>query len=222
LLAATLFNLFYLFPPFAYILVMTLSGFSALALFVVARQWQPPAPQHRTVSVSSAACLIVLAVQVLTAQFAPITIIVQSQIIRAGGFILIFGYVYFADFLARTYRGRLRSRQFGRTTRRGVFILGAATGAAAVWVVQRLAPGSPAAAGAGWRDHADLCRLGFAIAIAYDAWQPGIHIFGPRTAWETPNFGLGTIHRARPYSLPRPISWWLYTSDWRVFSERSR
>jgi len=83
----TLFNLFYLFPPFAYILVMTLSGFSALALFVVARHGQPPTQQHRTVNVFIAACLIVLAVQVLTAQFAPITIIVQSQIIRAGAFI---------------------------------------------------------------------------------------------------------------------------------------
>jgi hypothetical protein len=216
----TLFNLFYLFPPYAYILVMTISGFSALALFVIARRSQPPSPQHRTLDVFVAACLIVLAVQVLTAQFAPMTIIVQSQIIRAGTFILIFGYVYFADYLARAYQARRAVLDWAMLA--GSYGLTALPlGPLAVWSAQHLVPGAAARRMLGGGIMLGFAVAGFVIAFKFNAWQPAIQIYGPRTAWEDAQFWARDNTPRDALFITPPNIWWLYTSDWRVFSERS-
>ena len=116
---------------------MTLSGVSALGLFLIARRDQPPALRHRTMSIFVLAAVLILAVQVVTAQWAPVTIIIQSQIIRAGILVMIFGYVYFADYLARAYQaGRGRADWAALV---GSYWLSALPIAPlAVWGVQRL------------------------------------------------------------------------------------
>jgi hypothetical protein len=172
------------------------------------------------VSVFIAACLIVLAVQVLTAQFAPITIIVQSQIIRAGAFILIFGYVYFADYLARAYQDRADRLNWALLAASYLFSA-LPLGPLAVWAAQRLAPRAALRRLLAGGIMLAFVGAGFAIAIAYDAWQPGIHIFGPRTAWEDAQFWARDHTSRDALFITPPNIWWLYTSDWRVFSERS-
>ncbi len=217
----TLYNIFYLFPPYPHILLMSASGLSALALFLIARRTSP-APRHdQTITRFVIAALIILAVQVITAQWLPVTIIVQSQIIRAGIFILIFAYIYFAKYLADRYPA---------AAERGAawWVLAATTisqmlplATLAVWALQRILPARP------WRRvlagtvSAALMAGTLAAAVYYGVWAPGIHIYGPLTDWEaTQRWARDNTPRDTLFITP-PQIWWLYRSDWRVFSERS-
>jgi hypothetical protein len=217
----TLFNLFYLLPPYPHILIMTFSGVSALLMFAIGRGQQPADPHDRTVTHFVAAAVIILLVQIATAQWYPATIIIQSQIIRAGLFILIFGYLYFGRYLARRYPQRA-AEPFGYralTVAYILFILPVAP--LLVWLIQRVI--SPVLV----RRLATVALLaGLAVATgvvlaAFDVWGPGIHAFGPQTDWEdAQTWARDNTPRDALFITP-PQIWWLYQSDWRVFSERS-
>ena len=216
-----LYNLFYLLPPYPHILLVTASGFAALFLFGIARRFPRAEPSDRTVTNFIGAALIILVVQVITAQWLPITIIVQSQIIRAGLFVLIFGYIYFAAYLADQYaRGRWAPLEWGALA---VAYIGVAMPIAplVVWLVVRLVR-------AQWWRRAllGLTLAGsfagmFGVALFYDVWEPGIHLAGPRTDWEAAQFWARDNTPREALFITPPQIWWLYQSDWRVFSERS-
>lgn len=217
----TLYNLFYLLPPYPHILFMTFSGVSALLLFAIGRSEKPAGPHDRTVTRFVAAALIILVVQSATAQWYPATIIIQSQIIRAGLFILIFGYIYFGRYLAERYRrgpkDALDFKVLALTY--GLFPLPVAP--LLVWMFQRVIP--PA-----WPRRltvaATLATLVVAMAwvvVRFDIWRPGVYAFGPRTAWEDAQFWARDNTARDALFITPPQTWWLYQTDWRVFSERS-
>jgi hypothetical protein len=218
----TLYNLFYLFPPYPHILLTSTSGLAALALFAIARRARPTTPRDRTVTHFVTAAVIILAVQVVTAQWMPVTIIIQSQIIRAGLFILIFGLIYFAWYVAEYYRARAPSRARWAALAGALVFATLPVVTLVVWFVLRLAH-TP-----GWRRRAAawtilaLSMAGMvAIALAYDVWEPGLHLYGPRTTWEdAQRWARDNTPLAARFITP-PHIWWLYQSDWRVFSERS-
>jgi hypothetical protein len=217
----TLFNLFYLLPPYPHILIMTFSGVSALLLFAIGRNVRPAGRHDRAVTHFVAAAVIILLVQIVTAQWYPATIIIQSQIIRAGLFILIFGYLYFGRYLAEHYRRRAESRYdwMVLTLAYILFILPVAP--LLIWVIQRVVVRRR------WRRLAIASLLlGMVVATgwvvaAFDVWGPGVHPYGPQTAWEDTQVWARDHTPREALFITPPQIWWLYESDWRVFSERS-
>ena len=217
----TLFNLFYLLPPYPHILIMTFSGVSALLLFAVGRSVKPAGRHDRAATHFVAAAIIILLVQIVTAQWYPATIIIQSQIIRAGLFILIFGYLYFGRYLAERYRQRAGSRYdlHVLTAAYTLFILPVAP--LLIWAIQKVVTRHRVRRIAVASLLLVLVASTALVISAFEVWAPGVHPFGPQTSWEdAQHWARDNTPRDALFITP-PQIWWLYESDWRVFSERS-
>jgi hypothetical protein len=217
----TLYNLFHLLPPYPHILIMTFSGVSALLLFAIGRQAGPQGPHDRTVTHFVAAALLILGAQVITAEWLPLTIVIQSQIIRIGLFVLIFGYLYFGRYLAEVYqRRRMAPADFGLLL--GSYVLVTLPFAPLlVWMVQRLV------AAATWRrvvagaSAAAVLAGQFVAVFMFEAWKPGVYPYGPATAWEDAQVWARENTPRDTVFITPPQVFWLYDTDWRVFAERS-
>ena len=217
----TLYNLFFLLPPYPHILITTFSGLSALLMFAIGRSVRPSGPHDTTITHFVAAAVIILLVQIATAQWYPSTIIVQSQIIRAGLFVLIFGYLYFARYLAERYYSRADDAFDSRLLIGSYIVSVLPVAAALAWWFQRLI------ASRRWRRVALGATLIATMAAtggvvgAFDIWSPGVYAFGPQTDWEKAQAWARDHTNREAVFITPPQMWWLYASDWRVFSERS-
>jgi hypothetical protein len=160
-------------------------------------------------------------VQAVTAQWYPITLLVQAQIIRAGFFVLIFGYLYFAHYLARRYQSKGASEL-------DLSVLGAAFVVSplpivpvGIWIWQRFV-GS-----VWWRFHAAWVAVtlsfvtSLGLAYHYALWSPGIHIYAHRTPWYDVQLWARDHTPKEALFITPPHLWSFYDSEWRVFSERS-
>ncbi len=217
---SVLFNLYYLFAPYPQILSGTVNGLSALAIFFIARRRAPSARYDRTVTHFTLAVLLILAVEVVTAYWLPITLIVQLQIIRAGVFALIFGYVYFANYLAEAYRSRLLNRfDFG--------VLAAATVFSSFPVILVIVRGlqrllAPARLRQVVTSGALVAMYAGSLTLAryYDLWRPGIHIYPESTPWHAAQLWARDHTPPEAVFITPPGRWWFYDSEWRVLAER--
>lgn len=215
-----LYNLYYLIAPYPLILISTLSGLAAFAFFVIGYP-RPASPRNRTVLIFMLAIVIILVVEVVTAAWLPITIIVQSQIIRAGVFAVIFGYLYFANYLAERYTaGAIGRADFVWLTGAFVFFMTPVI-ALVIWGLQRIV--RPAR----WRQTlafltvAGVVGASLVVVRQYDFWQPGWHVLGENSSWREAQLWARDHTPLEAVFITPPHLWWWYTSDWRVFSERS-
>jgi len=217
----TLYNLFYLIAPYPHILLATLSGLSTLTLFWIGRRRLSPSGLHQTVTHFVYAALIILGVQAVTAEWFPVTLIIQSQIIRVGLFVLAFGYLYFANYLAEYYQAEaLSGADFNLLA--GTFIAAPFPFAPViVWGLQRVITSVR------WRQVAaasvlvGFFGLGIGVGVGYRLWYPGIYIFPHQTAWYDAQIWARDHTPKDTLFITPPQIWWFYESDWRVFSERS-
>jgi hypothetical protein len=95
-----LYNVFHLLGPMPYLWVISAFGFASFGLFWVARRSLPPGPHDRAVNHFMLAVLAIVLLQPVVANALPVVLLVQLQIVRAGLFALIFGYLTFAGYLA--------------------------------------------------------------------------------------------------------------------------
>ncbi len=217
-------NLFYILSPHLHILFATFSGLGTLALVFIARRTTPAqsAEHERTVWHFMLAVMIVVLVQAVTVLVRPIDLLNQLQVVRIGLWSLIFGYLYFAAYLVKRWQNP------GEVPRADDVVLTVTYLAAflpfqpvLVWALERwLAPGP-------WRTvvaaslSLGLFAFAFAIVINLGLWSPGLYALGPNTAWEQIQVCARERTPKDALFITPPDKWWLYGSDWRIFSERA-
>jgi hypothetical protein len=185
------------------------------------RRYAPVSDLGRTVTHFVYAALLILAMQVVTAAWYPATIVIQSQVIRAGLFITIFAYLYSANYIAQRRRsGDLDSFDCG--------LLVAALALSIfpflflfTWLAeQRIATI--------FRRRLMIATLALAIFVGtliavYHAglWRPGINMFAQRSPWYDVQAWARDHTPSDAIFITPPQIWWFYDLEWRVVSERS-
>jgi hypothetical protein len=200
--------------------VVTFGGFSSMVLFFIALRAEPPSETKPTARNFMLAGMIVVLVNIITVNFLPVTIIIQSQITRVGLWIMILAYLYFSDYLVRLYdEHSLSSRAF--VILLAAFVLSPTPILVLfVWWVLRT-----------WK-RVSVVRVTalltavtivatYVIVLNLGFWNPGIYPYGQNTPWvDVQKWAkTNTIQDAR--FITPPEKWAVQESDWRVHSERA-
>lgn len=203
-----------------YTLIGSMSALSAYGLFLYAYHAGAPRPHDHTVMIFMLATALVILVQVIVAAWLPISIILQLQIIRIGIIAVVFGYLYFADFLARKWQdgGLLKPGDKVLTVS---FFLSTLTFNTLIIIFTRkwwaATPGRIKATGLTLAI-AFVISLGAAIQIGM--WDPGLNIYGRQTPWrDVQEWARDNTPKDAIFITPM-TKWWLNEAEWRVFSER--
>lgn len=218
---STIYNIYYplaIHPP---IILLTLGGVCAVLMFSVVLYAMPNVPYNQTVRLMLVADLLILVVQVITTNWLPITWIVQMQISRASVFILILTYVYFAGYLAHVWsEGELMRGNFGLMA--GAFLTGLTPifpmviwGSLRLPVVRRVERTTALVV-------VVIVNIGVILtALGTRMWEPGIHVkVRPSPFVEAQEWARDNTPKDAVFITP-PQEFGLYSTDWRVVSERS-
>jgi hypothetical protein len=216
-----LYNNFHLFAPYPHILLVTAGGVGALALFFIVRRFAPPPEHDRTITNFMYALLLILLVQVITTSWLPLTIILELQIIRAGVFVLILSYLYFANYLAASFQSRVGDK-FDWILLAGAFMFSVLPFVpVAVHALQYLIAPPRRRRLLTLSLLLGLSAFIILFIIPLNIWYPGIYVYGHETPWyRVQTWSRDHTPKDAVFITP-PYIWWFYESDWRVFSERS-
>lgn len=214
-----LYHVFYLFGP-DYVPAITLSALCAVAAFFIGRRAEPSAPRHRTVLILVGAVFGIVLAGSVASLWLPVTIIIQMQILRAGIFAVIFGYLYFAGYLARCFQEeRFPAADWGILL--AAFLLfPMPLPAILILLALKLWRFSRKGRTAVSIALASVFVVCVGVAWNFHIWQPGIFIFAQQTPWyEAQRWAQQHTPKDAVFITP-PEKWWLYEPDWRVYSER--
>jgi hypothetical protein len=216
-----LYQIFYPVAPIPYILLLTISGISAVGLYLIARSTKPPSDKDRIISHMLIAAGLIFALGIFTAQFLPVTVLIEMQLNRVSLFILVFACFYFANYLAQVYRTQsMHPACFALLA--GTFIVGTlSVFPLAVWGLLRWL--KPKHLNGGVAAVVVMLILGLCIPIVMSLglWQPGIYIFARQTDWvDVQDWARKNTSLEAVFITP-PEKGGVYESEWRVFSERS-
>lgn len=216
------FHLFAMFSPtYPGTWPIVLGGVSTVFLFfAVLRYAEFPQPATTARNFIYAGIIVVLT-HVVAVYFLSVTILIQSQIVRIGLWILILAYLFFANYLAKLYEQKKHTRPvFGFLA--GTFLLSPTPLLLlAAWAVVK------------WVKNTVVLKVAFAVMplliIATYAtvwylgfWNPGgIYIYGQLTPWVDVQRWARDNTLADARFITPPEKWGPQESDWRVHSERA-
>jgi len=204
--------------PATWLIVMC--GISILILFFIAVPETPSRIKAATARNFMYAGIIVLIVNVITVNWLPVTIIIQSQIARMGLWTMLLAYIFFAHLLARLYAQKtLSPTAFWLLAGTFLFsplpLIPLLTWYLVRYVKNALIIKTAAIA----IPSAILLSCGIFLAMGF--WHPGIYIYGEKTAWvEVQDWARENTPISARFITP-PEKWGVQESDWRVHSERA-
>lgn len=204
-----------------HVIISTLSGLGTLGLFLIGRRYAPSPEHNRTVTLMVIAALLVLGLQIIVVTWLPAAILVEFQLMRAGIWITVFGILYMTNYLATTRVSRTLPRADWALLAASFYLAFVSFVPVVVWGILRWGKGQVrrrivAVTFA-------VCAMVYAatLVLAMNLWQPVINIYPPETAWNRVQFWARDNTPRDAIFITPPEIWWLFTSDWRVFSERS-
>ncbi len=212
-------SIYYMISAQPILIFVTLCGLGTLGLLLVGLR-DHPSPHDRPVKNFTIAIGLTVVVQLITTYWLPLTFIIQLQILRIVFYLLIFGYLYFANTLAlRLQDGRLS--RAGAAVQVSSFLL--ITAPFVTWVIWVLRGWL---ARMRWRQIvAVVLVIGGMLTVALvggltNLWQPGYHIYGARTPWVAVQEWAKNNTPIDTTFITPPQMYSQYIPDWRVFSER--
>lgn len=166
------------------------------------------------------ASLIILIVQLIVGTWLPLTIIIQSQIIRAGVFINFFAYLYFSGHIARLISSE--KKDISKITLLITALLFSISPLVALFVLlfyKKI------------NGNSLIKIIKYSVFIIFlitlvilkqlNIWRPGINV-GPvkDDNYDVQMWAKNNTAKDAIFITP-PALWWFYDLEWRVISERS-
>ena len=235
-------ELFYLVWPQTSLLVTTLTGAATVAMFFIAWRLTRPGPRDQTALRFMIAVLLILAVEVVAAQWLPVTIVIELQLIRVGIFALLLGYLYFARYLAAAYQARALGRGGFGVLLAAYCLAPLAFILLAVWAVllgwSALFGRRAVSLGRALRERAArpirswrvLTAAGLlaglvgvsTVALASQGyWSPGVYLTPQADSWYAAQTWARANTPEQAVFITPPQIQGFYRPGWRVFSERA-
>lgn len=196
------------------------AGLTAIVLFFIAL----PSTEDASIKVTArnfmTAGIIVLIVHVISVYFLPITILIQSQILRMGLWINILSYIFLANHLAKQI-------QSGKLPSVNILLLGivfifspSAVLVLAAWLLSRQIHRPRLVQASLWAAPFVMAAL-YIVVWFMGFWQPGIYIYGKPSPWvDVQQWARENTAKDARFITP-PEKWGVQESDWRVHSERA-
>lgn len=215
------YNEFAFLSTHPHILAATLSGLGTVGLYLIGRRYAPSQDHNHTVTLFVIAALLMLGVQVIVGTWLPVTLLVEFQIMRAGIWIAVFGILYFSNYLAATHESRTLPRADWLILTASFMFSVLAFVPVLVWGILKWGAGSVRARVGAVTVALGIAVLSGALILSMNLWQPSINIYPPQTDWNRVQFWARDNTPKETVFITPPEIWWLFTADWRVFSERS-
>jgi len=201
---------------FPIITVLTMSGIAAILVFFLVRP-QKKDESHDTFQNFMYGGILVLLLQFCATYFYPVTIIIQSQIIRIGVFMMLFTYLYFAHFVATTFH---KSKiQFFYLLSLFMFSFFVFIPLIGILIKKWITTYTRAYIGI----VITILLFGIMLVVSVQSNVVGgqIHIWPKKTPFNEVQLWAKHNTPKNALFITPPAEWWLYSTEWRVISERS-
>jgi len=201
-------------------ILLSLGGFGTLIMFFIGWYYSRKTQIDSVIARFTIAGIFILIVNFIVAQWLPVTIIVESQIVRVSAFILLFGYLYFIYFLVKYYSENKTMTHRFLLLIFTTIISGSPIIPPFIWYIQKRFQSR------------QLLRFLTCVAFLSSVfflflaaklglWYPGIYVFAKKDAdYDVQMWARMNTPKDAVFITP-PTPWLFYDLEWRVISERS-
>ena len=197
------------------------AGIGSALAFIMGYRKLPALTKHQTVRNFTIAIAVVIGIGLIAAYVLPVTILIQMQLIRIGVFLLYFGLLYFAHFIASYFEEGTLSHPAFTLLALSFIILISPLASILVWCLLRAL--QKTRFNPSWLIPLVLLieAATLIVSIKSNLWSPGFNIYGPDSDWRDVQEWAKANTPVESKFITPPHLFWHYIPDWRVFSERA-